>query len=67
MIRTGPGLVRTCPGLVGLNVAHVRPGPELDKSLPVLGMFGRPGIQIFFSTGDRKIERFSVFCLLDEP
>ena len=45
MVRTGPGLVR-------LKVALVRTGPELDKSLPSLGILGSPGIQYFVSTGD---------------
>ena len=37
VLEKSPGLVRTGPGLVRLKVAHVRTGPELDKSLPVLG------------------------------
>ena len=37
VLEKSPGLVRTGPGLVRLKVALVRTGPELNKSLPVLG------------------------------
>ena len=36
-LQDSPGLVNTGPGFVRLKMAHVRTGPELDKSLPVLG------------------------------
>ena len=58
-LQDSPGLVKTGPGLVRLKVAHVRTGPELDRSLPVLGS---PVNQIFVITGTFHILE-NVNCL----